>query len=87
MLIALGLCAASFGVTFGITSSQVSREVGSSIGILDVHVLADENLGLYHDPEGSHPLTALSSECWAHAPNGGKRAPFTYEMSLASSCR
>ena len=93
ILTALGLCAASFGVAFGITSSQVSRGVGSSIGILDVRVLADENLGLYHDPAGSHPLTALEFRVLGARAERTKestgyiRNESSFKLSLIEPCR
>ena len=48
---------AAFGVALAVTVVQVSRGVPSTLVL--AQVLADENLGLYHDPEATQPVTSL----------------------------
>ena len=55
--IGIGIFLAAFGVAMAVTVFQVTREVPSTL--VSAQVLADENLGLYHDPDATQPVTAL----------------------------
>ena len=41
------------------TFLQASKEVDAALTFQAVQVLSDESLGLYHDPEGTNPVTSL----------------------------
>jgi hypothetical protein len=61
-LLAVVMGAAAFLAAFGIALAatvQVSRQVPSTLTVIGVEVLADENLELFHDPEGTQPVTTL----------------------------
>ena len=56
------LAASAFLAAFGIALAatvQVSREVPSSLNVVDVEVIAEDNLFLSYDPDGNEPVTAL----------------------------
>ena len=61
LIAGIAIFLAAFGVAFGVVF-QVSREIPSTLRVADVQVLADENLGIYHDPGATDPVESLEFE-------------------------
>ena len=57
LILAVVVSLGAFGAVLTVTV-QVTREVPSTV--TSATVLADENLGLYHDPDGIAPVTSLN---------------------------
>ena len=63
LAVVLGLTASlvAFGVALAATV-QVSRDIPSTLTVVEVDVLAAENLVISHDPEGNDPITSFQME-------------------------
>ena len=59
LIVAIMVFAGTLGAVLATTFFQASREVDSVLAFRAVNVLADENLGLYHDAQGTEPVTFL----------------------------
>ena len=58
-ILAVAVFLVAFGVALATTFFQVSRQVDSVVSFQAVEVLADENLGLYHDQGATDPVDEL----------------------------
>ena len=59
LLLGVAVFLAAFGVALAVTIFQVTREVTTRLIVQDVSVLSTGDLGLYHDPAGTQPVTSM----------------------------
>ena len=68
LIAGIAILLAAFGAVLAATVVQVSREVPSTLTTAEV--LADDNMALYHDPDGTDPVTSLEFP-WFQPPLAG----------------
>ena len=92
LILGVAVFLGAFGIALAATFFQVSREVPSTV--VPAQVLVDENLGVYHDPEGTDPVTSLEF-VMLQPPLGPRIPPITVyiknesdvNLTLVEPCR